>query len=427
MNSQPKTKLQSMLPKGDREAPPEVDISEAAIHQWIAEHAHPVRTTDPELPLTELAPIGDAIQDAVVVGLGETVRAGSEAIHMAHRVIRYLVEEKGFRALAFQDDESVIAELDAYVTGGEGDLTDLMGNMWNPWRAVEVREALQWVHDFNSSRADEQVRLVGLAPAAARPPYYDHILEALSQVNAPELDEVADLYEVIRTAHDINEHVQISRRLHPGGSYVNRARRARDLVATALSSSDDAHIRALAELIVDFHGSSAAGDYPVVDMTSDVADRITNYQRETGRKVIFWEGLAHTMVDKTVSSADPVEDSAVGTKLYHRLGSDYLSLLIAFTHGDIHGGDVIPWPQEGTLDARLALPQLDNYVLDLSSPRSADIDEWLRGSHRMRIISGIYDPLHDGDHYASFPMLDDMFAAIIRIGRISPSLLLSQE
>ena len=425
MSTPPKKTLQAMLGGlQGKSAPKSPVVAEADIQKWVSENARPLRGATAADPIEELSPIGDAIDDAVVVGLGETVRAGSEAIHMAHRVIRYLVEDHGFRALAFQDDESVIAELDAYVRDGVGNLPDLMLNMWNPWQAVEVQGVLEWVRQYNIAHPSDQIYLLGLTPAAARTENYDEVLEILRSNSAPQLAQVRALYDVIRTAHHVNEHVQIAHGTHPGGSYADRARQAQGLIAAAPTADDSARAAKLAETIVDYHGSSPAGDYPTEDGTVAIAETIVNYHQSTDQKVIFWEGLVHTMVDKTVTPTDPPEDSAVGTKLYHRLGDDYVSLLIAFEHGEIHGKEFVPRPQSGTLDAQLTIPTMDQYVLDLTSPRSADIDEWLRGTHRIRIISGIYDPAHDQDHYADFALLDDMFAAIIRIGEITPSKLL---
>lgn len=426
MSKPPKKTLQSMLPGGppEKSAPKSPDIAEVDIRKWISENAHRLHGTTAADSIEELSPIGDAIAEAVVVGLGETVRSGSEAIHMAHRAIRYLVEAQGFRVLAFQDDESVVAELDAYVRDGVGNLHDLMLNMWRPWQAVEVREALEWVRQYNIAHSSDQIHLLGLAPPAARTEYYDEVLEILGSNNAPQMAQVRALYDVIRTAHDVNEHVQIAHGTHPGGSYSDRARQAQDLIAAAPTGDNSERAANLAEAIADYHGSSLAGDYPKEDGTATVAESIVNYHQLTGRKVIFWEGLAHTMVDKTVTPMDPPENSAVGTKLYHRLGNNYVSLLIAFEHGEIHDEEFVPRPLSGTLDAQLTIPTMNQYVLDLTSPRSADIDEWLRGPHRIRIISGIYDPDHDQDHYADFALLDDMFAAIIRIGEITPSKLL---
>lgn len=83
------------------------------VTNWIRAAAQPFDGSSPDAPLPDT--LIDRIGDAVVVGLGTATRAAHEVAVLAHRVLRELVERKGFRALALLDDETVVAALDAYV------------------------------------------------------------------------------------------------------------------------------------------------------------------------------------------------------------------------------------------------------------------------------------------------------------------------
>ncbi|MFI5531790.1 erythromycin esterase family protein [Kitasatospora sp. NPDC051853] len=60
--------------------------------------AQPLRTTDPTGGTADLRPFGRMVGDARVVALGEASHSSHEFFTLKHRVLRYLVEEKGFRA-----------------------------------------------------------------------------------------------------------------------------------------------------------------------------------------------------------------------------------------------------------------------------------------------------------------------------------------
>src|SRR5690349_21451383 len=56
--------------------------------------------TDFELPDDDLAPLDGIVGDADVVGIGESVHTTGGEVRMRARLIRYLVEVLGFRAIA---------------------------------------------------------------------------------------------------------------------------------------------------------------------------------------------------------------------------------------------------------------------------------------------------------------------------------------
>ncbi|WP_031183408.1 hypothetical protein [Streptomyces seoulensis] len=61
---------------------------------------HPLRTTGPRGDLSDLRPLGRTVGDARVVGLGGATHNSHEFLTLKHRVLRYLVEHKGFRTFA---------------------------------------------------------------------------------------------------------------------------------------------------------------------------------------------------------------------------------------------------------------------------------------------------------------------------------------
>jgi erythromycin esterase-like protein len=74
------------------------------VANWIRHNASQLTTIDPTAPLDDLAPLRRMVGDAQVVGLGESTHGAREAFTLKHRMLRLLVEELGFRSVAWEDD-----------------------------------------------------------------------------------------------------------------------------------------------------------------------------------------------------------------------------------------------------------------------------------------------------------------------------------
>lgn len=95
---------------------------------------------------------------ASVVALGESDHGWAEPLEFRNRFFRYLVEEKGFTAVAI---ESGIVESQSayrYVRGGGGNLSRVLakGIGWDFHRYPQNRSLLNWLRDYNSNRSDAQ-------------------------------------------------------------------------------------------------------------------------------------------------------------------------------------------------------------------------------------------------------------------------------
>jgi hypothetical protein len=84
----------------------------------VAARATPL-SLDRDAPLDDLEPLTDRVRDAKVVALGSAVRHSHELLTLTQRVMRWLVDRHGFRALSLEGDEAASLDLDAYVRAGE--------------------------------------------------------------------------------------------------------------------------------------------------------------------------------------------------------------------------------------------------------------------------------------------------------------------
>jgi len=102
---------------------------------------------------SDLQPLGDMIGAASIVALSEGVHAGAEPLEMRNRLFQYLVQEKGFSAIAI---ESGIVEgkvVYDYVRGGAGELSTVLhqGVSWTFDHLPQNKELIRWIRQYNAN------------------------------------------------------------------------------------------------------------------------------------------------------------------------------------------------------------------------------------------------------------------------------------
>ena len=125
---------------------------------------HPLSTTDPSLPVNDLAFLGN-LDNAKIVGMGEATHGTQEFFQMKHRIFKYLVEKQGFRYLAFEYDLGGCMALNELIQSGQGDIKAWMSQQmyfWT-WRTTEVLQLFLWMQEYNRNKPDsEKVHLLGV-------------------------------------------------------------------------------------------------------------------------------------------------------------------------------------------------------------------------------------------------------------------------
>jgi erythromycin esterase len=122
-----------------------------------------LETTDPDAALTDLRPLAASVDDAAIVGLGEATHGSRECFELKHRLVRYLVEERGWRSFAIEANFSEALAVDDYVVRGEGDPREALDGMYF-WtiNTEEVLAMVEWMRGFNENRpVDDRVRFYG--------------------------------------------------------------------------------------------------------------------------------------------------------------------------------------------------------------------------------------------------------------------------
>ncbi|MFD4475790.1 erythromycin esterase family protein [Streptomyces sp. NPDC058471] len=143
-------------------------ITEAAA-DWLDRHAHPLDASDPLGELEDLRPLADAVAGVGIVALGVGSRATHELSVVQHRMLRFLVEEQGFRSLVLEGEDPARLGLDAYVLTGAGDPEALLSEARSFLRTGEILDVLRWMRGHNERNPHDPVQLAAL-PLRSLPP-----------------------------------------------------------------------------------------------------------------------------------------------------------------------------------------------------------------------------------------------------------------
>lgn len=125
--------------------------------EWLKLNSVSLAGSDPALPLTDLAAFGQMIGNARLIGLGEGTHGTREFQHMKHRLLRYLVEQKGFTHFAIEATSPESEDINRYVLTGEGDPVRLVSTLrfWT-WNTQEMVDMIRWMRQWNSTASPER-------------------------------------------------------------------------------------------------------------------------------------------------------------------------------------------------------------------------------------------------------------------------------
>ncbi|MCC3327559.1 erythromycin esterase family protein [Nocardia abscessus] len=394
----------------------------ADVRAWLRDNAVAIDSSDPDAPGAELDTLIARLGAAGVVGLGESTRFSRQTFGVRERIFRGLVERHGFRALAIQDSARSGERWDRFVTTGESDPETVLAGAWRPWRTEESVATLRWIRGYNLAHPEDPVRIFGVEPPHAEPSDYDAVLDYVRRAAPDRFAAIEAHLAPIRTAHQVDEHVQRHQGIHPGRPFAEHAEDALTLLAQLPDTKERATAFTHARLILDFHRHSVAGQGFARDERPS-AETVLRWRRSTGAKIVYWDGLAHTTNLPIVY--DTAEFRGAGSHLRTGLGDGYLSVGIGFHHGDL-GMAVAPGPQPDLVDAALGEVDLPAYYVDLRAEAPEPVRDWLDGPAELRTISGVYDPAADATAKVRLTSLADAFDVLIHVRETTPVHWLSQ-
>lgn len=407
----------------------------AEVTDWVRRHAHPLAGTEADAALPGLSPLRDIVGDAAIVGIGGSTYGAHEQFTLTTAVIRYLVTELGFRAVATEDDWDVALGLDRYVVHGEGDLDELVRDNGVPWRTTEIRDAVEWLREYNRTQ-DDPVRFVGVGVIDTRPVVYDLVTEYVQRADPDRIPLLDKHFAEIRPTRP--DHVRWFFTEADRTALTEHARAALTIVESVPHQPGDAaHELAVQHTrqIVGFHEHYT--HHVIEDGYRDrmMAENLVWWHEHTGQRIAYWSTIAHSVRSEQLTISIPpkgtLEFTPTGWHLRERFGTGYVSLGLTFEHGEVISGWGVPpfQPRPMSAPARPAgsaespLSAADGpYLLDLRASADGPARAWLDGEFRTRVIGSVCAPSEPPEDYWQLGgTLAEWFDAVLHHEQATPT------
>lgn len=113
--------------------------------------------------LTDFSSISDFVDNATIVGMGESTHGTHEFFVSRTEMFKYLVKEHNFNTFFLEADYANCYPINDYIHGENGEVTSLVKNLalW-PWMTTEMVELIEWMKSYNSEKLDRPISFIGV-------------------------------------------------------------------------------------------------------------------------------------------------------------------------------------------------------------------------------------------------------------------------
>jgi erythromycin esterase len=410
------------------------DRDRSAVLQWAGSSLSPLSAVKPGAPWSDLDPLLRMIGDAPLVATSEAVHMGAEPLEFRNRLFQYLVEKKGFTAIALESGIVEGRDLHDYVLGRSSDLNAALANglTWNFDRLPQNAALLRWVREYNAdTRHTRKLTVYGFDVPANNPKAKrgtnTELMEALKYLQRVDaaaataiqarggvlLDKLWDMSGAAdRSGYhrlSVTERDTLTAMISDLVVLVER----KEAAYTAASSQEDyqwGYRAAVAARQKDNcqrqlpppdwqpersgHDTHEEPILPFIAASNDARDRaqadnldwIVKREGVNGKVLIFasrFHVSAVTVTTRWISGAT-AEQQSVGTYLRRRFGARYVNIGNLISKGAFGCGDFQPLTPAppNTIDGLVGELGVPRFVLDVRTAPPA-VKRWLDRQHQL--------------------------------------------
>ncbi|HEE9034561.1 erythromycin esterase family protein [Bacillus cereus] len=398
------------------------------IAKWLEAHAKPLKTTNPTASLNDLKPLKDMVGSASIVGLGEATHGAHEVFTMKHRIVKYLVSEKGFTNLVLEEGWDRALELDRYVLTGKGNPSQ---HLTPVFKTKEMLDLLDWIRQYNANpKHKPKVRVIGMDIQSVNENVYNNIIEYIKANNSKLLPRVEEKIKgLIPVTKDMNTFESLTK--EEKEKYVLDAKQISALLEENKShlngkSKEFVWIKQNARIIEQFTTMLATPPDKPADfyLKYDIAMyENTKWTEEHLGKTIVWGHNGHVSKTNMLSFIYP---KVAGQHLAEYYGKRYVSIGTSVYEGQYNvknsNGEFGPY---GTLKSDdpnsynyiFGQVKKDQFFIDLRKANGVT-KTWLNEQHP--IFAGITTEGPDIPKTVDIS-LGKAFDILVQIQKVSPS------
>ena len=372
---------------------------------WVRAAAAPLSTVEAGHGASDMAAIGKIVGHARVVSLGEATHGSREFFQLKHRMLEYLVTERGFDVFAIEASFAEALVVNDYVLHGKGDPADAIAGMefWT-WDTEEVLALVQWMRRFNDDpKHKRKLRFYGFdmqmptASAQAVSAYLRAVDPKLASAHASALGAIDDAYS---TALFGSRPIEAQKATEKGLAAILAQMGAHEAEYVKKSSERAFKLARLHAAVARRGVLQMIGPWTGSHRDRSMAENVLALLDldSPSTKMVLWAHNGH--VARTTGDPSFVP---MGGHLDRALGKNHVAFGFAFDRGSFQAMEmpfgtgrglmtftVAPAP-EGSLDATLAKAGAPIFALDLRSAHAGSAAaEWLGAKLFTRSIGSGY-------------------------------------
>jgi erythromycin esterase len=365
----------------------------------LKQRATALRTVEAGNAFTDLEAFGKAVGDARVVALGEATHGTREIFQMKHRLLEYLVKEKGFTVFAIEANWPESLAADRYIKTGEGDPKSALAAMyfWT-WQTEEVLAMVEWMRAYNQAPGEHKKLSFTSFDMQTFSLARDRVLDYLKQ-HAPDDAAVAE------KAYASLDRMNLRQRTDPAAqqafdqaeAVVALLEKRRQQLSRKSSPTAFRDALQTARIVVQAAKLRALGISPSHrdEMMARNVEWLLN-EAYPSEKIVLWAHNGH------ISRSGRTGFQPMGNWLSKSLGDAMYGLGFAIHTGEVRavtteGGrriglaeSPIPHAGPGTGTATLSAAGIPRFFLDLRQ-QSGPLGEWLREPHLFRSCGALWN------------------------------------
>ena len=399
---------------------------ENQVTEWISNNAAPLDYIEAGNGFDYLKPFGEMVGDSRIVALGEPTHGNREVFQLKHRLVEYLVTEKGFNIFALECPFGEALDINRYVVNGIGDPEKaLAGIYFWTWDTKEVLELIKWMRSYNANPSNERkVKFYGFDPQdperGAR-----FMLDYLKKVD-PKLNESVRP-ELGILAVPFSDPIAMGRRQWVPEESDSLSLKEIKTVMTAFENNKENYVSKSS--LKEYELAKQHAKQAEIFVLANHNDGINySYERDYGQaknvrwvldfegedsKIITWAHNIHINNASKPESKDPNYPTArwQGHYLKKWYQEDVKIVGFFYNKGEFSGLDesvpsqgfknfTVDDAKEGSLEHKMVQANLKNALLDLTKlPDNGPIYDWFNRPIPTRYSWAFYDESEPEDYY----------------------------
>jgi len=404
-------------------APADSSGPDLAAASQLRSVAAPLASVDPAASLEDLKPLNAIVGNARIVALGEGSHGTAEFFKMKHRILRYLVEKKGFTVFSIEADWGAALAVDDYVRTGQGSAgSALVGLGFWTWNTQEVLDMIEWMRAYNT--APGKHAMLSFAGFDMQGPVkaLQLLVAYLRDHDSADLPALQGAIACIRPQGQVTAPTPADTACQAGlVAFAATLDSKKENLVAASSPREFLLARHALEVVTQ----AQAFDAGMITRDAAMAQNVQWLAQSAypGQKMVVWAHNGHVAADAGTLTYAPM-----GTYLRKTFGRDYVVIGMTFDSGEIRAVPIkngapsfpavplaVPPAPAGAGDAFFHGAGFPFFLLDLEhvAPTSA-LAQWLAQDQGIRMFGAAYNPAAPGSQEAPM-ILPRAFDALVYV------------